>query len=330
MKLLSIIIPAYNVSEYINECIDSIICNSYMDYLDIIVINDGSKDDTLEKAIEYERRFPTSIRVIDKENGGHGSGINIGVKLAVGKYLKVLDSDDWFLNDGLEKLIEYILESKFNPDIIINAYDQIWENTNVKKNHRLDMLEKNKVVSLKDLNDCNYRFTIHSLTIKTSIYKNCVNIQIDEKTVYDDVQYVLYPVQFIETVVYLDDVIYQYRMGTLNQSVNITNMQRNRDKLLNIIKNTYQYYLNNCGEMDEFQKEYFLRDLGCTVGDYLNLLFTIENKKYAKEEFKSFYKEIKYPLKYIASKKAVFSIYTKCILWNVLSGWYQKQLRLRY
>ena len=92
MKQLSIIIPAYNVSPYIERCLDSVTEDTdLLKVLDVIVINDGSTDDTLEKIKRYEKMFPDSLRVIDKENGGHGSGINRGVQEAKGKYLKVLD-----------------------------------------------------------------------------------------------------------------------------------------------------------------------------------------------------------------------------------------------
>ncbi len=127
-KSLTVIIPAYNVSQYIAQGLTSLLTEvSILPYLDIIIVNDGSTDDTLEKANEYVSKYPESVRVIDKKNGGHGSGINVGIKAARGQYLKVLDGDDWVKPDGLKELVSYILESKDAPDVIINPYEKVWE-----------------------------------------------------------------------------------------------------------------------------------------------------------------------------------------------------------
>ena len=107
-KALTVIIPAYNVSRYIAQGMDSLLEEpSILPYLDIIVVNDGSTDDTLDKASKYANMFPESVSVINKENGGHGSGINVGIRAAKGKYFKVLDGDDWVRTDGLKELVNY-------------------------------------------------------------------------------------------------------------------------------------------------------------------------------------------------------------------------------
>ena len=235
MKQLSIIVPAYNVSNFIEDCLNSIVADtSILDMIEILVINDGSTDDTLEKIILFADKYRDSIKLIDKENGGHGSGINIGVREATGKYLKVLDSDDWLVNSNLKKLVQYICSLSVFPDIIINAYEQVWGEDEKMTPYKLNKLETKKRYGLKILNDYNYRFTIHSLTIKTDIYQKLVKTKIDEKTSYDDVQYVLYPIPYINNLVYLDEVLYKYRMGNIGQSVSFVNMQKNRNKLKNI------------------------------------------------------------------------------------------------
>ena len=112
-KALTIIIPAYNVSQYIEQGLDSLISDmNILPLLDIIVVNDGSNDDTLSKTYTYCKRFKESISVIDKANGGHGSVINVGIKAAKGKYIKVLDGDDWVKQEGLKELVEYIKKTE--------------------------------------------------------------------------------------------------------------------------------------------------------------------------------------------------------------------------
>lgn len=330
MKLLSIIVPAYNVANYIEECLGSLTEEeSINDALDIIVINDGSTDNTLDLIKPFEKKYSNCLRLIDKENAGHGSGINRGILEAKGKYLKVLDSDDWVISENLKKLVKYIETTKEEPDIIINDYEQIWENDNTKALHSLTNIIPGKIQGLVFLNKSGYRFTIHSLTIKTELYQNNVKQKIDEKTSYDDVQYVLYPVPYISQFVYLDFVVYQYRMGGSTQSVNFENMQKNRNKLRNILINAWEYYSSTQREMNSDQQRYYLQDMGYSVGDYLNLLFTIDDVGLAKTEFVKFVKETHFPTKHIKNNKARIVIYTKGLLFGQVSRWYRRKMTKR-
>ena len=98
-KILTIIIPVYNVEQYIRQCLDSVILDEeQMKWLEVIIVNDGTPDQSGIIAHEYESKYPQSIKVIDKENGGHGSAWNVGLKYAKGKYIRFLDSDDWLSN----------------------------------------------------------------------------------------------------------------------------------------------------------------------------------------------------------------------------------------
>lgn len=109
-KLLSIVIPVYKVEKFIDKCISSLIVpdGKQLQLLDIVVINDGTPDNSAVLAKEYEKKYPEIIRVIDQENRGHGGAWNHGTEQAVGKYLFYLDSDDWFETSELSKLITYL------------------------------------------------------------------------------------------------------------------------------------------------------------------------------------------------------------------------------
>jgi len=116
-KLLTVSIAAYNVAPYLRQALDSLVVPGVMDKLEVIVVNDGSKDETSEIAHEYESRHPATFRVIDKENGGYGSTVNISMREARGRYFKLLDGDDWFDKDGLRELIETL--GKTDADVVI-------------------------------------------------------------------------------------------------------------------------------------------------------------------------------------------------------------------
>ena len=107
-KILTIVIPAYNVAHYLEKTLDSLVGCKHVALLDIIIINDGSTDCTEEIAKSYTASHSGSVRYISKENGGHGSGINVGIKEAKGLYFKILDSDDILSRYGLHHLLDVI------------------------------------------------------------------------------------------------------------------------------------------------------------------------------------------------------------------------------
>ena len=105
-KILSISVAAYNVEKYLDQLMQSVIASGAIDDLEVLIVNDGSKDGTADKAMEYQKKYPQSVRLIDKENGGHGSTINRGITEATGKYFRALDGDDWVHSEHLGKLVE--------------------------------------------------------------------------------------------------------------------------------------------------------------------------------------------------------------------------------
>ena len=107
-KNLTISIAAYNVENYLEKTLDSLIIDN-LDKLEVLIVNDGSKDNTKKIAQKYCKKYPNSIKLIDKENGGYGSTINAGIKEATGKYFKQLDGDDWYNTENLNRLVEDIV-----------------------------------------------------------------------------------------------------------------------------------------------------------------------------------------------------------------------------
>ena len=106
MKYISFAIPCYNSQDYMAHAIESILPGG--EDIEIIIVNDGSKDRTSEIAHEYMEKYPTIIKVVDKENGGHGDAVNSGLMHATGKYFKVVDSDDWVDEDALHKILDVL------------------------------------------------------------------------------------------------------------------------------------------------------------------------------------------------------------------------------
>ena len=107
-KLISFAVPSYNSQAYLNKCIDSLLVGG--DDVEIIIVNDGSKDNTAAIADEYAAKYPDIVKAVHKPNGGHGSGVNKGIELATGLFYKVVDSDDWVDATALKKIISVLKE----------------------------------------------------------------------------------------------------------------------------------------------------------------------------------------------------------------------------
>ena len=126
-KTLTVVIPTYNMEKYLRRCLDSLIVgDDQMAQLEVLVVNDGSKDSSSAIAHEYEKKYPQTFRVIDKENGNYGSAVNRGLKEAKGKYIKILDADDRYDNNLFARYIDTI--NTLDVDLILNDYAYVRPN----------------------------------------------------------------------------------------------------------------------------------------------------------------------------------------------------------
>ena len=218
MKLISFVVCCYNSAAYMSKCIDSLLAGK--DEVEIIIIDDGSKDDTGKIADEYLAKYPDIIKVIHQENQGHGGGVQNGLSVATGKYFKVVDSDDWLDAEAYQKFLNALREDKDDVDLYITDYVY-----NIKN-------EKREVISYKDnfkayqkmtFNEMKplkvYEYlTIHSCAHKTSLLKD-LNLQIPKKTFYEDNYFIYTPLPHISSVKYLPLALYDYYIGRPDQSV---------------------------------------------------------------------------------------------------------------
>lgn len=216
-KILTIGIPAYNMEEYLERCLESVVDCNNLYKIEIIIVNDGSRDKTSEIAHQYETKYPGSVRVIDKENGGWGTAINRSIKEATAKYYKSLDSDDWFITENLDKFIEEL--DKTEADLILTDFNEINEYNDIRTVQINGHI--NETVSLeKHLIKINKQISpIHAITYRTTFLKD-LNFKVEPKF-YADIDYVLSPFCHIQSVHVMPLNIYQYFRGREGQSVSI-------------------------------------------------------------------------------------------------------------
>lgn len=221
-KVLSIVIPSYNISKYIDEILPSYIDENAFGLVDVLLIDDGATDDTAQKAKKYVEKYPDYFHFYHKENGGHGSVINYAWKFLIKtKYFMVIDGDDWVYPKALCSLANHL--QKEDTDLVITdcSYEYNDHQTisyGIRKNN----------------NELNLR--IHKVVYKTDLFKKN-NILLREKVFYEDSQYVLFPLEYVKAYSYYPWVVARYRQDDPYQSVNPIVQQKR--------KNQYEIVLND-------------------------------------------------------------------------------------
>lgn len=234
-KVLSIIIPMYNMENYIGKCLQSLldIPTECLESIDIIVVNDGSKDQSLRIATSYQKKYPEVIRVIDKENGNYGSCINAGLAKALGTYVKVLDSDDYFSSVGLSAILEKISSIPV-MDMIITDFDIINANDEIT-NHVSFHLKKEKCLLFNDIWKKISDIQMHAIIYRTELFKE-INYHQTEGISYTDQEWCYYPMVKIQTIYYVNNVLYKYLLGREGQTMS-ENVLKKKISNLEIVAN---------------------------------------------------------------------------------------------
>ena len=219
-KLLTIVVPVYKVEPYINKCLDSLILDDekLMNQLEVIIVNDGTPDRSAEMSREYVKRFPNTFRQIDKENGGHGSAWNRGLKEATGKYLRFLDSDDWLTN--FEPFMNKI--SMVNVDIVFTPINKFYEKTNMIQTYGYDDFQEMYCYNIETFEwKPSHQYGIMDFwyaTYRTSMLQKHYPLFV-EKVYYDDAILFVAPLILAKNFVYCNEVLYNYRLEREGQSV---------------------------------------------------------------------------------------------------------------
>lgn len=279
-KLLSFIVPTYNMAKLLPQCIDSFVNSKYVDELDVVVVNDGSKDESLSVAQSYAERYPNVVRVIDKPNGNYGSTINSALQLfrdthLYGSYVKIVDSDDKVDTSALNKMIEALHEieekndvkgTSTKTDMVITHFTQLWRG-GTREVVRYNTMGKEpytygKVYDLDSvLKDGYIRFFLmHALTYRTELLFE-IQYHQTEGISYTDTEWSCIPVFHAKNILFLDINLYQYNLDREGQTMapevilkSIPQMEKVNDSLI-------EYYVahkdNLSVERTKFMRQYF-------------------------------------------------------------------------
>lgn len=274
MKLLSVAIPAYNSQDYLDRSVESLLAGG--EDVEILIIDDGSTDRTGEIADEYAAKYPSIIKAIHKENGGHGSAVNTGIEYASGVFYKVVDSDDWVKESAYKKILDTlrdIVHSGKTLDMMISnfVYEKVGENRKKVMSYR-HILPQNQIFSWSDVGHFSTTkyILMHSVIFRTRLLKEC-GLKLPEHTFYVDNLFVFQPLPYVKSMYYLDVNFYRYFIGRNDQSVNETVMIKRVDQQLRVNKLMIDFFSENHGKI------YGNKKLRRYMQNYLDIVTTVSS-----------------------------------------------------
>lgn len=292
MKRLSIIIPTYNMESLLPRCLESLVAARHAETLDVLVVNDGSKDNSSYIAHQYENKFPNLIKVIDKPNGNYGSTINAGLSEAKGKYVKVLDSDDWFDTEALDKLLEQL--QNIASDVAVTHFTQIGPNkaNEVVRYNTMgyEPYTYGKVYDLDDVLADGYIrfFLMHSLTYRTDLLKE-IEYKQTEGVSYTDTEWATIPIFHAKTICFFDLNVYQYNLDREGQTMDPNVLLKSIPQMEKVNDRLIQYYIANRDKLSQiratFMKQFYENRIRILYKTYL---LDMPRDKFRTEDFQPF------------------------------------------
>lgn len=266
-KILTIIVPSYNMEAYLPRCLGSLIVadEELLQKLDVIVVNDGSKDRTSEIAHEFAAKHPGVFRVIDKENGHYGSCINAALSTAKGVYVKVLDADDWFDTLVFSRYLEFIdvesTKGELSADLIVNDFAFLTRAGTIEK--RFPFLTSNSNVSVFDFtyrDGCWRDIWMHAIAYKLENLRTIHYIQLTGIT-HTDIQWLHLPMATIQRIAYCKGLLYIYKSDREGNTSNVQAYYRTFHDQMAIFKTLVSEYNRAIDEVNGFQKIYLQNHL---------------------------------------------------------------------
>lgn len=239
-KIITFAVPCFNSAAYMDHCVETLLAGG--DDIEIILVDDGSvKDDTPAICDRYAAQYPDIIKAIHQENGGHGEGVNQGLRHATGLYYKVVDSDDWLDTDALSKVMAKLREFAQMPDpvdlLVANyVYEHVEDNTQ-KVMRYTNVFPENRVFTWGDIGRFrpSQYLLMHSAIYRTEMLRAC-KLELPKHTFYVDNIFVYQPLPSVERLYYMDVDLYRYFIGRADQSVNEAVMVKRVDQQLRVTR----------------------------------------------------------------------------------------------
>ena len=289
MKTITFAVPCYNSAEYMDKCIESLLAfNDENDDIEILIVDDGStKDDTAQKADTWHERYPETIYAIHKENGGHGSAVNVGLANARGRYFKVVDSDDWLDEKAMRVIMKYLRaqsELREACDLVIGnyVYEKVYEGTRTVIDYK-NVFPTDTEFTWDDIGSFrpSQYLLMHSVIYRTELLRD-VKLVLPEHCFYVDNIFVYVPLPTVYSIRYFDVDMYRYFIGREGQSVNEDIMKSRIDQQIRITKFMIDAVDLNKDVVQKKLRRYmqnYLSMMMCICSVFLRMIHTEESER---------------------------------------------------
>lgn len=294
MKLLSIIIPAYNMEAYLPQCVESMIRTTLRTSLEIVIVNDGSDDKTLRVAQQYADKYPDTVRVIDKENGNYGSTINAALPVVEGEYVKILDADDSFEGSRLADFITALQRLK-GVDMLVTPFVEVSKLRERKVKYNIygrNAYDTGKIYDAEHIfADGAIRFfAMHGVCYRTELLREMNYIQ-SEGISYTDQEWVFYPLFGVQTIAFADIPLYRYNTTREGQTTDEAVVLRSMEQLVEVTETLAKHFVESPKEELSAARVAFLRNV---VADRIRIvmrkyLLVMSDAEFADSDFAKVY-----------------------------------------
>lgn len=272
-KLITFAVPCYNSADYMRHCVQTLLAAG--EDAEIILVDDGStKDDTPAICDEFAAQYPTIVKAIHQENGGHGEGVNQGLRNATGLYYKVVDSDDWLDTDSLQKLLtrlRTLIQQDLAPDMLICNY--VYEHVEDGTTHTVrytNVFPTERLFNWVHVGHFrpDQHLLMHSVIYRTEVLRRC-GMVLPKHTFYVDNIFIYQPLPYVKSMYYMNLDLYRYFIGRADQSVNESVMVKRVDQQLRVTR-----HMIDCQDLDQLQNTPRLRSY---MLHYLSMMMAVSD-----------------------------------------------------
>lgn len=258
---------------YLAQCIESVLRTPSLAAVEVIIVNDGSKDRTLRIAKQYAERYTDTVRVVDKPNGNYGSTINAALPLAHGKYVKILDADDRFDGSRVAEMLDF-LRKMDGVDMVVTPFIEVGGRREHKVEYNIysrKVYEYGKVYDAdKIFSDGIIRyFMMHGVCYRTDLLRK-MSYRQSEGISYTDQEWVFYPLFHVKSISFADIPLYRYNTAREGQTMNEAVQMRSISQLVAVTEAMAQYFIVASRRVDSVERLAFLRNF---VADRMRIIY---------------------------------------------------------
>ena len=293
VKILTVVVPCYNSEAYMNKCLKTVI--SAGEEVEVIIFDDGSTDRTAEIADEYGENYPSIVKIIHKENGGHGDAVNTGLENATGVFFKVVDSDDWVDTDVYAKVVKVLKKAVDNEmDMLLTNF--VYDKAGVRRKKVMkyeSAFPERKLIGWGDkikLTKAQY-ILMHSVIYRTQVLRQC-DLKLPKHTFYVDNIFIFKPLPYVRKIYYLNVDLYHYFIGRNDQSVNEKVMISRLEQQMRVNRIMIDIFVEEKDRVNSYLYKYMFQyvDMMMCVSSVMAILSNDKEKLKAKDELWNYLK----------------------------------------